>query len=146
MPSTRNTTGSASNPPNARPGASANTRTPTKNLIAPINKPFHALNDKKWLHSRPETDVHKLLIDAYRFRMDDDYKFSGDADMDSIYGGAPNGYEGFRRFLEEIEAQNRELLPSWWSEEKVLECERAGRRDGWSSLNCAIENSDIIEH
>jgi splicing suppressor protein 51 len=107
-----NTASSASNPLNAGSNASVNTGTPPKNLIAPINKPFHALNDKKWLHSRPETDVYKLLIDTYRFRMEDDYKFSGDADMDSIYGGAPNGYEGFRRFLKGIEAQNRELLPS----------------------------------
>jgi splicing suppressor protein 51 len=145
---TRNTTtGAASNRPNAGSNRGANTtRTPPKNLIALIDKPFHALNDKKWLHNRPEADVYKLLIDAYRLRMEDDYKFSGDADTDSIYGGAPNGYEGFRRFVEKIEARNRELLPSWWSEEKARECERAGRRDGWSSLNCAIEKSDVIDH
>jgi len=144
--STRNTTGSASNPPNVGSNASTNARTPLKNLIAPIDKPFHALHDQKWLHNRPEADVYKLLIDTYRLRMEDDYNLSGDADMDSIYGGAPNGYDGFRRFLDEIEAQNRELLPSWWSEEKARECERAGRRDGWSSLNRAIKKSDVIAH
>lgn len=143
---TRNTAGSAPNPPNAGSNASVNIRTPPKSLIAPINKPFHALNDKKWLHNRPEADVYKLLIDTYRFRMEDDYKFSGDTDMDSVYGGATNGYGGFRRFLEEIEGQNRELLPSWWSKEKALGCERVGRLDGWSSLNRAIEKGDVIEH
>ena len=71
---------------------------------------------------------------------------SGDADVDSIYGGAPSAYDGFRRFLEEIEAQNRALLPSWWSKEKALECRKLGRQDGWSSLNRAIEKGDIIKY
>ena len=29
----------------------------------------------------------------------------------------------------------------FWEHSKI-----AGRRDGWSSLNCAIEKSDVIEH
>lgn len=144
--STRDTTGSTSNPTNAGANPSANTRTPPKSLIAPISKPFHALNDKKWLHNRPEADVYKLLIDTYRFRMEDDYKFSGNADVDSIYGGATNGYEGFHRFLGKIEDRNRALLPSWWSKEKALECQKLGRQDGWSSLKRAIEKGDIMEH
>jgi splicing suppressor protein 51 len=140
------TTASASDRPNAGSHRGANTRTPSASLIAPIDKPFHALNDKKWLHNRPEADVYKLLIDAYRLRMEDDYKVSGDADRDSIYGGAPNGYAGFRRFVDKIEARNRELLPSWWSDEKARECEGVGRRGGWSSLNGAIEKSDVVDH
>lgn len=58
----------------------------------------------------------------------------------------PNSYAGFHRFLEEIEGQKRELLPSWWSKEKALECQRVGRLYGCYSLNCAIEKGDVIEH
>ena len=78
--------------------------------------------------------------------MEDDYNLTGDADFDSIYAGSSSGYRGFRRFLEQIQARNKELLPAWWSDANALECERAGRRDDWSSLKCAIEKSDVIEH
>jgi mitochondrial splicing suppressor protein 51 len=144
--STRNAASSTSNQRDARSNTSSNTRTSTHNSISPFTKSFHALNDKKWLHNRPEADVYKLLINTYRLRLEDDYKFSGDVDVDSIYGGAPNGYKGFNRFLGKIEAKNRALLPSWWSKEKAEECEKLGRRNGRSSLSSTIEKGDIVEH
>ncbi|KAK5462436.1 hypothetical protein LTS15_002148 [Exophiala xenobiotica] len=67
--------------------------------------------------SKPFQDVYKLLIDAYLLRLEDDYKFSGNVDADSIYGGAPNGYGGFRRFLLKVEKKDV-MLPQWWSREK----------------------------
>ncbi|EXJ91678.1 hypothetical protein A1O3_00228 [Capronia epimyces CBS 606.96] len=94
--------------------------------IAAIDKPFTALSKKKWLHNRPEAEVYALLIDIYRMRVEDDYKFSGDVDMDSIYGGAPNGFAGFRRFLRQVERKPG-LLPDWWSKEKAAVCVRHGK-------------------
>ena len=138
----RNTSGSASTAGNT---SSTGTQSAPKALIADLKKPFTALQEKKWLHNRPEKDVYKLLIDACRLRLDDDYKFSGDCDDDSIYGGASNGYGHFRKFLRKAE-NKAGLLPPWWSQGKAAECMRLGQQPGWSDLNCAIEKSDIMEH
>ena len=117
----------------------------------PIHKTFcgKGFDDlsKDWLHKVPVPEAYMLLIDCYRLRMEDDYVFSGDCDMDSIYGGAPNGYTGFRRFLKKAE-KRKGLLPPWWSRNKAQECLTAGIRpnDEWGSLNCAVDKSDIIDH
>jgi len=96
--------------------ASADTRA----LDGSIAKPFTRINNGTWLHNRPEKDVYKLLIDTYRMKMEDQYKFEGDADVDSIYGGASDGKSGFERFLKLVEAPSkRHLLPSWWSPEHM---------------------------
>ena len=118
---------------------------PLKGLAVAIDKPFHRLDDKTWLHNRPEGDVFALLIDTYRLRVEDDYTFTGDVDVDSLYGGRADGRRGLRRFLRLAEKRGG-LLPSWWSREKAAECERAGLNGGWSSLRSAIEKSDVIEH
>ena len=76
--------------------------------------------------------------------MEDNYNLEGNADVDSIYGGARDGRQGFRRFLRLAEEAHG-LLPSWWSQEKAAECETVGMGDGWSSLASAIEKSDVIE-
>lgn len=115
-----------------------------KNLQQHIVQPFHRLNDKTWLHGRPETDVFKLLIDAYRLRMEDNYMF-GDPDEDSLHAGAPSGLPGFRRFLRKAESRAG-LLPSWWSAEKKAVCVAYGNQDGWSDLTTTVEKSDIVEH
>lgn len=124
-------------PPHAPPSS--------KGLAVTIDKPFHCLDAQTWLHDRSEQDVFKLLIDTYRFRVEDDYKFGGEVDNDSLYGGAQDGRRGFRRFLRLAEKQGR-LLPLWWSREKAAECEAVGMSRGWSSLAAAVEKSDIIEH
>ncbi len=131
-------------PPTNSPSSHAGS--PPKGLSAAINKPFHRLEAQTWLHDRPEQDVYKLLIDTYRFRMEDDYNLEGSADADSIYGGARDSLQGFRRFLR-LAQSRRGLLPQWWSPEKAAECEAAGMHgSGWSSLTSAIEKSDVIEH
>jgi mitochondrial splicing suppressor protein 51 len=140
----------ASDPPTNNPSSFSSSTTnagnPPKGLSAAINKPFHRLEAQTWLHDRPEQDVYKLLIDTYRFRMEDNYNLEGSADADSIYGGASDSLQGFRRFLRL--AQSRPgLLPPWWSPEKAAECEAAGTPgSGWNSLTSAIEKSDVIEH
>ncbi|KAJ5794180.1 hypothetical protein N7457_000779 [Penicillium paradoxum] len=123
-----------------------------KALQVNIEQPFYQLEAGKWLCDRPEEDVYKLLIDAYRLRLDDDYKFGGIADRDSIYGGANHGKMGFTRFLRLIE-QKRGLLPDWWSPSKATECVRYGSSVDpsfnlrwWSDLANAITKSDVAEH
>ncbi|KAI9863669.1 MAG: hypothetical protein M1813_003692 [Trichoglossum hirsutum] len=127
------------------PSESASAEQPPKGLSVVIDKPFHRLDTQTWLHDRPEQDVYKLLIDTYRFRMEDDYNLEGITDADSIYGGARDSRQGFRRFLHLAEGRRR-LLPSWWSQEKAAECEAVGVNDGWSSLASKIEKSNVIEH
>lgn len=68
------------------------------------------LNTKTWLHGKPETEVFTLLIDSYRMRVEDEYKFRGDVDEDSLYGGGDPTI-GFRRFLRK--AEKTQVFPSW---------------------------------
>ena len=131
----------ASSASSSRPNA---TSPDYKNLKEPLDKPFHALNSRTWLHNRPEADVFTLLIDTHRLRMDDDYKFSGDVDEDSLYDGG-NGKPGFIQFLRTASSRPK-LLPDWWSPAKAQECVRRGTIGGWSSLSTPVEKGDIVEH
>ncbi|RYP74967.1 hypothetical protein DL769_003902 [Monosporascus sp. CRB-8-3] len=126
------------------PGATSNPS--PKGLDSPIAKPFTRLDNGTWLHDRPEIDVYRLLIDAYRMHVEDAYEIEGEQEEDSIYTGAPNGLLGFRRFLGRVESC-RGLLPPWWNSEKRNACERLGMdASQWCDLRCAVEKSDIIDH
>lgn len=130
---------------NPTPSTSATSGGSLQGLAAAIEKPFHCLNSRTWLHDRPEEDVFKLLIDTYRLRMEDNYNLEGEVDNDSIYGGARDGRPGFRRFLRLAEGKGG-LLPSWWSQEKAAACEAMGTSGEWSSLASAVEKADVVEH
>jgi splicing suppressor protein 51 len=123
-------------------------RSPPKGLDQPITKPFTHLDNKTWLHHRPEKDVYRLLIDGYRLRVDDDAKFGGDVAKDSIYSGQEHSLPDFLRFLAKVEsAKNKALLPSWWTPEKKQACIALGMdKSQWQSLYARAEKSDIIEH
>ncbi|KAK4171415.1 hypothetical protein QBC36DRAFT_339990 [Triangularia setosa] len=108
--------------------------------------PFIQLNQGSWLHGRPEKEVYGLLIDTFRLRADDQYKFEGDAEGDGVYGGASDSIKPFRRFLKKVESKPG-LLPAWWNPEKTKACIQLGSSaSGWSSLRSAVGKSDIIEH
>ncbi|KAI9729310.1 MAG: hypothetical protein M1834_006981 [Cirrosporium novae-zelandiae] len=96
-----------------------------------------------YLHTLHEKEVYRQLIDAYRLRADDDYSWG--KGEHGIY--AEEGpLEDFQMFLNLAERREG-ILPEWWSKEKRMECERLGNTSrGWSSLNCAVEKSDIQEH
>lgn len=119
---------------------------PSKGLDEPILMPFTRLDNNTWLHGRPEKDVYRLLIDSYRLLVDDRYKFDGEVDEDSLYGGASSGLNGLRKFL--IKTASRPgLLPAWWNADKQKECEALGMDSSqWQDLRCKIEKSDVIEH
>ncbi len=135
---------SAQSASSSTPRQPGNSVTP-KGLYAPFDKPFKALNDKKYLHDRPEKAVFKLLVDCYRLRMDDDSKFSTSADKDSLYGRAPDSIAGFQRFLRRAGTRDG-LLPPSWSAEKAEQCVQAGRNGGWSELSKKIAKANIIDH
>lgn len=111
-----------------------------------IDNPFHRLDNGTYLHDRPEKDVHKLLIDCYRMKLDDDYTFDGDVAEDSLYGGAAPT-KGFKRFLRQAE-RRAGVLPNWWNAGKAKECVATGARkdEEWTSLHAAVEKSDINDH
>ncbi|KAJ5811949.1 hypothetical protein N7474_008250 [Penicillium riverlandense] len=104
---------------------------PPRGLSVYIEKPFHRLNEKAWLHNRSEQDVYMLLIDAYRLRMDDNWTRHLQTESDNIYGGAPNSCASFLRFLRLVESRDN-LLPAWWSPEKADEC--MASRNGWNMV------------
>ncbi|KAI9374061.1 hypothetical protein BJX61DRAFT_344395 [Aspergillus egyptiacus] len=121
---------------------------PQKGLSVAIDNPFQQLENKTWLHNRPERDVYKLLIDTYRLRMADQRQFEGSAETNSLFGESADISGSFRRFLRKVTEEKRELLPSWWSPEKAEECEQLAETGvGWSSLyNNAVQKQDIIDH
>ncbi|KAF4979363.1 hypothetical protein FZEAL_4404 [Fusarium zealandicum] len=119
---------------------------PPRGLNQPIAKPFTRLDKGKYLHDRPEADVYRVLIDAYRLRVEDSFKFDGNVDADSLYGGAPDGLAGFKRFLQEA-ASRPGLLPPWWTADKKAECEKLGMDpDQWWNLRTTVEKQDVIEN
>lgn len=114
-----------------------------------IANPFTRIDNGTYLHDRPEGDVYKLLIDAYRLRMDDVSKFEGIREADSLYAaGVTDALPGFRRFLDRVKAK-RGVLPSWWDAEKEQACEQlgaAGGGDGWSSLRRKLDKAAVLAH
>ncbi|KEF54591.1 uncharacterized protein A1O9_09033 [Exophiala aquamarina CBS 119918] len=91
--------------------SSASATGSARGLTVAIEKPFHRLNDRAWVHDRPEEDTYKLLIDTYRLRMDDDFKFEGKRNAGSLYANASNGIEAFRQFLRLAESRDGLLPP-----------------------------------
>ncbi|KAK4062750.1 uncharacterized protein Triagg1_9748 [Trichoderma aggressivum f. europaeum] len=119
---------------------------PTKGLELPISMPFTRLDQGTWLHNRPETDVYKLLIDAYRLYAEDTYVFRAEVMEDSIYAGCKSGRRGFQKFLRKA-ATIPGLLPPWWTKEKSAACEKFGMDPfQWQNLRLAVRKRDIMEH
>ncbi|KAL4901451.1 amidase signature domain-containing protein [Aspergillus multicolor] len=117
-----------------------------RSLVVVIEKPYHKLQTKTWLHDRPYDDVYKLLIDTYRLRMYNQWSLTHQADEDSIYAPrATDGYAGFSRFLELVD-RRCDLLPDDWSYSDVVDCVNYGLRNEWSSLNCKVNETSIFAY
>ncbi|KAI0449463.1 hypothetical protein F5B21DRAFT_518147 [Xylaria acuta] len=113
-------------------------------LIKDIYDPFNRLKRGDYLQGRPDIDVYKTLIDAYRLRMDDNALVEVRHE-DSIYGKSKDGLAGFHQFLDRARAIPR-MMPSWWDDKKQAECEELGRQTGWSSLTATIKELDVCNH
>lgn len=107
------------------PSAGAGSNPSGKGLDSPTDRPFTRLDNGTWLHDRPEIDVYRLLVDAYRMHVEDACSIEGDPEGDSIYAGAPNGLHGFSRFLGSVES-HRGLLPAWWNSKHNVACRKLG--------------------
>ena len=116
-----------------------------KNLEQHIPKPFTRLDENAWLHDRPEKDVYKLLVDAFRMRQEDSATIDQKMDKGSIYTGAPDSIAAFRKFIQ-LTSTRANLLPSWWNAEKLKECEDFGMSDNWSNLKRKVNKAAIQEH
>ncbi|KAJ9221556.1 hypothetical protein DTO027B5_2821 [Paecilomyces variotii] len=114
-----------------------------------------AIRNNIYLDSLPEEDAMEQLIDVYRMRVEDDYKFRGDAH--GLYG-LEDPLDDFEEFLDLAEGQMEKekedagglkragILPKWWCEEKRNACERKAMRDPWCRITYAVEKGDIQEH
>ncbi|KAF9907095.1 hypothetical protein EC991_011313 [Linnemannia zychae] len=108
-----------------------------------IEKPFHKLHSRTWLHGRSERDVQKLLVDIYRLRMDDAFKFDHMAETDSLYCGARDGTGGFKGFLQLVEGCAG-LLPPDWNEEKKEAVVEYGKAEPAKLLSHKADKEMII--
>ncbi|MCJ1425932.1 hypothetical protein MMC29_003833 [Sticta canariensis] len=103
---------------------------------------FTTPNNPGYLERLPEAKAFTAIIDSYRLRKDDEYKFTGDTS--GLYN-QEHPLPDFRRFLNQVEACG-DVFPSWWSQEKRRACESLALSDSWSNINNAAEKSDIMEH
>ncbi len=118
-----------------------------KGLAQPLNKPFTRLDNGTWLHSRPERDVYRLLIDAYRLHTEDTWVIDRKRVEGSLYTKSSDGLEGFRRYLDKVETvRGGKLLPAWWNAEKRKACEELGMDASQRcDLRKKVSKADIID-
>jgi splicing suppressor protein 51 len=116
-----------------------------KGLEKHIPNPFTKLDQGKFLHERPKTDVYKLLIDSFRMRQADDKNFEDKTAPQSIYTGASSSIKPFRKYLAKASARPN-VLPPWWNAAKQTECEAFGESGAWSNLRKDVNKQDIIDH
>lgn len=76
-----------------------------------VKNPFTRISNGTWLHDHSEKDTYRLLIDAYRLRMEDDHVHGHENTSGSVYTGVPDGLRGFQRFLQ-LAAARPVLLPA----------------------------------
>ena len=104
---------------------------------------FTSLVTDTYLHQFSEKDAFTQLIDCYRMRVEDDYKFAGATR--GLYN-EEDSLPDFQEFLSFAE-KRKGLLPKWWNGEKRSACERvAVDQTQWSDINSAVEKHDVIEH
>ncbi|MCJ1382774.1 hypothetical protein MMC17_005887 [Xylographa soralifera] len=109
----------------------------------PNGKVFAKIGDGTYLESLREKDAFAQIIDSYRLRIEDEYKFRGDAG--GLYAGE-DPLPDFRHYLERAEKKGG-VLPKWWSREKRKACEKMAVDEAqWSDVNSAVEKADIMEH
>ncbi|KAL2839186.1 hypothetical protein BJY01DRAFT_250604 [Aspergillus pseudoustus] len=127
---------------------------PPRHLSKLVKKPYHKLRDRAWLHDRPRQDVYRMLIDAYRLRMDDEWRSSGQADPKSIYcEGVDSGHDGFHTFIMQADIADvangsAKLMPHDWNVTDVIECvtQYSMKKEAWSSLSQKINEDYVYEH
>ena len=109
----------------------------------PMKDVFRGVQGDDFLRRLPEKEAFVRLIDCYRMRVEDDYKYAGDPR--GLYN-EEDPLDDFQEFLN-LAQKRKGLLPTWWNGEKRQACERmAVNGTQWACMNHAVEKSDIIEH
>jgi splicing suppressor protein 51 len=109
-----------------------------------VPNPFTRLDDGKYLHDRPEKDVFKLLIDAFRMRQQDDHALENITTPNSVYTGAASSIAPFREFLRQA-ATRPGLLPPWWTAEMQEECEAFAESGAWQDVRKKVTKAQAIQ-
>ncbi|KAL8911493.1 MAG: hypothetical protein Q9171_003354 [Xanthocarpia ochracea] len=97
------------------------------------------------LDSLSKKDCYIQLIDSYRLRVDDDYKYAGE--HHGLYD-SKDPKPDFAHFLDLAE-KRKGPLPQWWTPETRVACEAKAADNSsrnWADLYCAVEEHDIIDH
>ena len=116
-----------------------------------IDKPFTALKEGTWLFTRPEEDIYQLLIDVYRMRREDRYRFEGKVDKGCIYSGAntATALRHFRKYLYGVvdadakQPIGKNMLPSWWSAESFEKCVQKTTTNEDAKIEYKVDKSAI---
>lgn len=104
--------------------------------------PFAVIQEKRFFDNKPEDEAFAHIIDSYRLRVEDEYKFM--SEQRGIYN-QEHPKADFNAYLNKAEATG--VLPEWWNAQKRAACVAYGfNQANWSDLNCAVEKSDVIEH
>lgn len=103
---------------------------------------FLGLENNDYLHKLPEKQVFGELIDCFRLRMADEYKFMGEGH--GIYN-MKSPLPVFRDFLNLAEKRDG-FLPEWWNEEKRTLCEKMSVEDEWYNIHRKVEKLEIVAH
>lgn len=118
---------------------------PPVDVSNPDKLPFHAINQNKFLHNRPEIKTFQLLIDCLRLRQEDEFFFEGELMSGTIYNEQRTSAPAFKQFLGKSKRVPG-LLPPWWTEVKANECVAYGLQRGHNfGLHCVQEKSSIQE-
>lgn len=97
------------------------------------------------MYGRFREDVYKLMINAYRLRLDDDSKFLNVLDEDTIFTTTNiQGLTVLDRFIQMAELEG--LMPGWWNSNEMTVCIATGSSEGWSSTKRKITITDVNEH
>lgn len=98
----------------------------------------------EWLRKLPKDEVYNAIIDVYRLRLDDEYRFQGK--KRGLYAGGRDNkpIDDFRNFLRRADSVN--LFPQWWNPEKQDVCERRAEGCSWNQLMLYINDDEIKAH
>ncbi|KAI8675360.1 hypothetical protein NCS57_00437100 [Fusarium keratoplasticum] len=116
---------------------------PPKGLDSAISEPFTRLQNGTFLHDRSERDVYRILIDSFRFRLEEQCQHEGKPAKGTIYEDHDDSLPDFKRYLETAASRNN-LLPPWWTPEKQRECEAFGMSGtNFQDLHMALEQFSV---
>ena len=111
-----------------------------------INKPFTKLESETWLHGRPDKDVYKLLIDAWRLRKSMELDILNVTEVIDLDPDVSDGLQPFEDYLDTAKAKG--LLSPGWDDSQKAACITYGLdKAKWTTLHdLFLIPKKFIEH